>query len=38
MIKLRLKKLKNQFVKYNLDDYVVPKNDEFFLNIQTKID
>ena len=30
MIKPRLKKLKDQFVKYNLDGYVIPKNDEFF--------
>ena len=30
MIKIRLKKLKDQFKKYNLDGYVIPKNDEFF--------
>ena len=38
MIKARLKKLKDQFVDYNLDGYVIPKNDEFFQNIRTKID
>ena len=36
MIKLRLKKLKDQFVKYNLDGYVVPKNDEFFSEYSNK--
>ncbi len=36
MIKLRLKKLKDQFVKYNLDGYVVPKNDEFFSEYSIK--
>ena len=29
MIKIRLKKLRDQFKKHNLDGYVVPKNDEF---------
>ncbi len=38
MIKIRLKKLRDQFKKYNLDGYVVPKTMNFFLNIQTKID
>ena len=26
----KLKKLKNLFKKYNIDGYIVPKNDEFF--------
>ena len=26
----RLDKLRDQFIKYNIDGYVVPKNDEFF--------
>ena len=36
MIKSRLKKLKNQFVEYNLDGYVIPKNDEFFSEYSNK--
>ncbi len=30
MIKKRIKQLKNKFKKYNIDGYIVPKNDEFF--------
>ena len=30
MISIKLRKLKDQFKKYNLDGYIVPKNDEFF--------
>jgi len=36
MIKSRLKKLKDQFLKYNLDGYVIPKNDEFFSEYSNK--
>ena len=36
MIKSRLKKLKDQFVKFNLDGYVIPKNDEFFSEYSNK--
>ena len=36
MIKGRLKKLRNQFIDYNLDGYVVPKNDEFFSEYSSK--
>ena len=36
MIKSRLKKLKDQFAKYNLDGYVIPKNDEFFSEYSNK--
>ena len=36
MIKSRLKKLKDQFIKYNLDGYVIPKNDEFFSEYSNK--
>ena len=36
MIKARLKKLKDQFVEYNLDGYVIPKNDEFFSEYSNK--
>ncbi len=36
MIKERLKKLKDIFKKYNLDGYVVPKNDEFFSEFSNK--
>ena len=36
MIKIRLKKLRDQFKKYNLDGYVVPKNDEFFSEYSNK--
>jgi len=30
MIEERIKKLRNNFNKYNIDGYVVPKNDEYF--------
>ncbi len=30
MIKKRIEKLKKNFDKYNIDGYVIPKNDEFF--------
>ena len=36
MIEIRLKKLRDQFEKYNLDGYVVPKNDEFFSEYSSK--
>ena len=36
MIKIRLKKIKDQFKKYNLDGYIVPKNDEFFSEYSNK--
>ena len=36
MIEIRLKKLRDQFKKYNLDGYVVPKNDEFFSEYSNK--
>ena len=36
MIKSRLKKLKDQFLKYSLDGYVIPKNDEFFSEYSNK--
>ena len=37
MIKHRIGKLRDQFIKYNIDGYVVPKMMNFFQNIQTKI-
>ena len=30
MIKNRIKQLTKKFSKYNIDGYIVPKNDEFF--------
>ena len=36
MIKKRIKKLRNQFIKYGIDGYVVPKNDEFFSEYSNK--
>jgi len=30
MIKDRIKDLRNKFKKYNIDGYIIPKNDEFF--------
>ena len=30
MTKIILKNLKNNFKKFNIDGYVIPKNDEFF--------
>ena len=36
MIKNRLKTLKNNFKKFNIDGYVIPKNDEFFSEYSKK--
>ena len=36
MIKKRINKLKKQFKDYNIDGYVVPKNDEFFSEYSNK--
>ena len=36
MIKKRIDKLRSQFTKYNIDGYVVPKNDEFFSEYTNK--
>ena len=36
MIKKRINKLRNQFIKYGIDGYVVPKNDEFFSEYSNK--
>ena len=36
MIKKRIDKLRNQFIKYNIDGYVIPKNDEFFSEYSNK--
>ena len=36
MIKKRINKLRNKFVKYGIDGYVVPKNDEFFSEYSNK--
>jgi len=36
MITNRIKKLRNQFQKYKLDGYIVPKNDEFFSEYSNK--
>ena len=33
-----IKTLRNKFYEYDIDGYVVPKNDEFFLNFLVKID
>ena len=30
MSKNRIDKLRKQFIRYDIDGYVVPKNDEFF--------
>ena len=30
MISNIIKKLRNKFNKYNIDGYIIPKNDEFF--------
>ena len=34
----KIQKLRQKFKKYNIDGYIVPKNDEFFTNIQKSID
>ena len=36
MIKKRINKLRSKFVKYGIDGYVVPKNDEFFSEYSNK--
>ena len=36
MIKKRINKLKEQFKDYNIDGYVIPKNDEFFSEYSNK--
>ena len=36
MIKKRINKLRSQFIKYGIDGYVVPKNDEFFSEYSNK--
>ena len=36
MIKKKIKKIKKQFKKYNIDGYVIPKNDEFFSEYSNK--
>ena len=36
MIKKRINKLRNQFIKYRIDGYVIPKNDEFFSEYSNK--
>ncbi len=36
MTKNRIDKLKDQFLRYNIDGYVVPKNDEFFSEYSNK--
>ena len=36
MIRSRIRRLKDQFIKYNLDGYVIPKNDEFFSEYSNK--
>ena len=30
MINKRIKILRKKFIKYNIDGYIIPKNDEFF--------
>ena len=37
MIQKRIDKLRNQFIRYNIDGYVIPKNDEFFSEYSNKI-
>ena len=36
MISKKLRRLKDQFKKYNLDGYIIPKNDEFFSEYSNK--
>ena len=36
MIKKRINKLRSQFKSYNIDGYVIPKNDEFFSEYSSK--
>ncbi len=36
MTKNRIDKLRDQFIRYNIDGYVIPKNDEFFSEYSNK--
>ena len=36
MIKKKINKLRSQFIKYGIDGYVIPKNDEFFSEYSNK--
>ena len=36
MIKKKISKLRNKFNKFNIDGYIVPKNDEFFSEFTQK--
>ena len=36
MIKERITKLKEKFREYDIDGYIIPKNDEFFLEYSSK--
>ena len=36
MIKKIIEKLRNKFEKYEIDGYIVPKNDDFFSEYSTK--
>jgi len=36
MIKKRISKLRSKFIKYGIDGYVIPKNDEFFSEYSNK--
>ena len=36
MIKERISKLRDKFKKFNIDGYVIPKNDEFFSEYSNK--
>ena len=36
LIKKRINKLRSQFIKYGIDGYVIPKNDEFFSEYSNK--
>ena len=36
MIKKRISKLRDKFIKYGIDGYVIPKNDEFFSEYSNK--
>ena len=38
MINKRINLLRKKFNSLDIDGYIIPKNDDFFLNIQKKID
>ena len=37
MVSVRIKKLRQKFAENNIDGYIIPKNDEYLVNIRIQI-